>query len=91
MPRSLTDPVEPASFADPGLVGVDERLQWRSQVFEERAAAHGAGEGWEAWRVDELARALAQQHALFIGGGTSFDEALARIDVMLTPKNSENT
>lgn len=91
MPRSLSDAVLPVQFVDPGLVGVDERVAWVTQVFVDRAVAHGEREGWEVWRVEELASTLTRQHALLVEGGASFDEALAMIDVMLTPKTGENT
>ncbi|CAG9184146.1 hypothetical protein [Cupriavidus pampae] len=91
VPRAHPDAVLPVQYADPGLVGVDERLAWVTQVFVDRAVAHGGREGWEAWRIEELAATLTRQHALLVEGGASFDEALVRIDVMLTPKAGENT
>jgi hypothetical protein len=87
--RGLSAPLLPATFADPGLVGVEERLQWQSAPLVDRAVAHGARQGWEAWRVDELARSLMQQFAIFIDGGMSFDAALAKIDVILAPIEDE--
>lgn len=85
-PRALDVVLEAQAFADAALVSVDERIQWERGVFMERARTIGARDGLPAWRVDELERSLARQHAFYLDGGMQFDEALAKIDEILASK-----
>ncbi|WP_432262891.1 hypothetical protein [Cupriavidus sp. TMH.W2] len=90
MQRKITDAMPPTVFAYGGLIGIDEGLAWRIAPLTERAQRLADRGGWPDWRRDELIQTLVRQFTVYTDAGMSFDDALARLDVILATKSGEN-